>query len=126
MPVKRSAAAAIAAAATFALTGSSLTAAPSAKPVETVAVVDDYYAPADLKIKPGTKVKWQWDQFNTNTHDVKLTDVHPKGVKTKDFRSSSGSIGVKFARTFETPGKYGFVCTLHRTVMRMTIAVKKP
>lgn len=93
--------------------------------LETVTVGDDYYAPVDLSVKRGTKVKWRWDSGNTNTHDVVLTDVHPKGVKRKDFHSASGSIGVKFARQLEEPGKYEFVCTFHRTVMRMTIEVKK-
>ena len=128
MPLSRWAAAAlIAVAATVTLGGNGVAAAPAGKAViKTVTVGDDYYAPDDLKLKPGTKVRWKWDELNTDTHDVKLTDVHPKGVKPKDFRSSSGAIGVKFARKFEKPGKYGFVCTFHRSVMRMTIAVKKP
>ena len=52
-----------------------------------------------------------------NTHDVVLTNVHPKGVKKSDFRSSSGAVGIKFKRKFEVPGKYEFICTFHRGEM---------
>ena len=50
---------------------------------------------------------------------------HPKGVKPKDFTSASGSIGIKFAPKFEKKGTYGFVCTFHKSVMAMTVEVKK-
>ncbi|MQA73249.1 MAG: hypothetical protein GEU88_02665 [Solirubrobacterales bacterium] len=95
-----------------------------AKKTERVKVVDDFFAPDELKIKPKTKVKWKWDPANTNTHDVVLKKG-PKGVDKKDYRSASGSIGVKFAAKFKKPGKYGFICTFHRSVMKMTVTVKK-
>lgn len=90
-----------------------------------VKVADDFFAPSDLTIKKGTTVKWKWDPLNTNTHNVVLTKKRPKGVKKGDFRSSSGSIGVKFNRKFKKPGAYGFICTFHRSVMTMDVKVKK-
>ena len=46
-----------------------------------VTVADDFFAPTDLKVKKGSKVKWVWDSSNTNTHNVILTSKHPKDVK---------------------------------------------
>lgn len=91
---------------------------------ERVKVADDYYAPDDLKIKPKTKVKWKWDPLNLNTHNVVLKKA-PKKVEKKDFKSASGSIGISFKKKFKTPGTYDFVCSFHKTVMKMTVKVKK-
>jgi plastocyanin len=91
---------------------------------ERVTVADDYYAPDNLKIKPKTKVKWKWDPLNLNTHNVVLKKA-PRKVDKKDFKSASGSIGISFKKKFKTPGSYDFVCTFHKTVMKMTVKVKK-
>ena len=61
----------------------------------------------------------------SNTHDVVLTKEHPNGVKARDFRSSSGAIRIKFTPKFKVPGKYEFICTYHKTVMKTTVTVKK-
>jgi plastocyanin len=90
-----------------------------------VTVADDYFAPTDVTIKQGDKVQWIWAPANTDTHDVVLSSKHPKGVKAKDFRSSSGAIGLKFKRKFDVPGTYGFICTYHKTVMKVDLTVKK-
>lgn len=97
----------------------------AARGTKTVQVGDDYFSASNLKVKVGSKVKWKWLDTNLNTHDVALTKEHPKGVKPKDFTSASGSIGIKFAPTFEKKGKYGFICTFHKSVMAMTVEVKK-
>lgn len=90
-----------------------------------IKVADDYFAPTEVTVKKGGKVQWVWEDDNLNTHDVVLTKQRPKGVKARDFRSSSGAIGIKFTPKFEVPGKYGFICTYHRTVMKSTVTVKK-
>lgn len=90
-----------------------------------ITVADDYFAPTEVSVKVGGKVQWIWDDMNLDTHDVVLTKDHPKGVKARDFRSSSGAIGIKFAPKFEVPGKYAFICTYHKTVMKSTVTVKK-
>ena len=33
--------------------------------------------------------------------------------------------GYKFTPKFEVPGKYKFICTYHKTVMKSTVTVKK-
>lgn len=90
-----------------------------------VTVADDYFAPTELKITKNSKVKWVWSDANTDTHNVVLTNTHPDGVKKPDFRSSSGAVGLVFGRKFEVPGKYEFVCTYHKNVMRQTLTVKR-
>jgi plastocyanin len=90
-----------------------------------VTVADDYFAPVDVSVKKKSKVKWVWDSDNLDTHNVVLTSKHPKGVKASGFRSSSGAIGITFAPKFKVPGKYQFICTYHKSVMRMNVKVKK-
>ncbi len=97
---------------------------PQKRAIKTVQVGDDYFAPISLKVKSGGKVRWNWVPTNLNTHNVMLTNKHPDGVKPSDFISVSGSTGVKFNRKFEVPGKYAFVCTFHRSVMRLDLKVR--
>lgn len=100
-----------------------------------VKVLDDFFSPATLKVKKDTKVSFKWDKMNLNTHNVTLKKG-PKGVKktkkpcakgkiTKCNKSASGSIGINFAPTFNKKGTYDFVCTIHPTVMKLTVKVKK-
>lgn len=88
-------------------------------------VADDYFAPVSLKINKGARVKWNWSDDNFNSHNVTLSSG-PKGVKRGQFKSSTGTIGIRFVRKFTVAGKYKFVCTLHRALMQMTVTVKKP
>ena len=90
-----------------------------------VSVEDDFFAPVSVKIKQGQKVKWVWSDLNLDTHNVALTGEKPKKVKKSDFKSGSAAISFSYAPKFKVPGKYGFVCTYHRSVMRMTVNVKK-
>ncbi|GIK76736.1 MAG: cupredoxin domain-containing protein [Thermoleophilia bacterium] len=91
-----------------------------------VTVADYYYSPTSLTIKKGTKVRFKWAPTNTDLHDVWLTKGPKKLTKKqirRDFRSATGSIGVRFNPTFERRGSYSFVCTLHRSAMRLTVEV---
>jgi len=104
-----------------------------------VEVADDFFSPTTLKVKKNAKIKFAWDSSNTNTHNVTLKKG-PKGVKlgcptkgkdafsdliSKCNKSDSGSVGVKFAKTFDKPGKYSFICTIHPDVMKLDVTVKK-
>jgi plastocyanin len=91
----------------------------------TVTVADDFFAPDSVKIKKGKKVKWVWDDLNGNPHNVRLTGTRPKGVKKDDFKSPTATINETFAAKFKKTGKYGFKCSIHPTVMKMTVQVKK-
>ena len=90
----------------------------------TVEVGDDFYSPTDLTVKSETKVKFKWLPENTDPHNV-ILKKGPKGVRKKSFESPTGSIGVKYAPTFEKPGTYNLLCTIHPDVMKMKVTVKK-
>lgn len=103
--------------------GSTGTAAGKSKP-PTVKVADDYFSPSSLKIKKKTKVNFKWDKSNINSHDVAL-EKGPNGVKKKDFESGAATIGYRFSPTFNKPGTYDLLCTIHPDVMQITVKVKK-
>ncbi len=92
---------------------------------ERVAVGDDFFSPAALRVDRGTKVKWKWRAANLNTHNVVLTGRHPRGVKPAKFRSESGATGIRFARKLKRSGRYVFICEFHRETMRMKIKVNR-
>jgi plastocyanin len=99
-------------------------AAGPAKKTVHVTVADDYFSPIEVKIKKGSKVSYDWSDANLDSHNVKLKKG-PKKVDKKDFKSATGTIGIKFAPKFKVPGKYHFICTLHSSVMQMDVVVKK-
>jgi plastocyanin len=100
-----------------------------------VKVADDFFAPTKVTVKKNAKVKFKWQGDNLNTHNVTLKKG-PKGVKkskkactggkiTKCNKSASGAIGIKFNPKFNKKGTYNFICTVHPTVMKVTVKVKK-
>ena len=106
---------------------------------ERVKVLDDYYSPVNLKIHKNDKVKFAWSDNNINTHNVTLSKG-PKGVKrgcptkgpdayspliSKCNKSGVGAIGIKFKKEFDVKGTYKFVCTIHPTVMKLTVKASK-
>jgi len=101
-------------------------AAPAAAGAKTpvVKVGDDFFTPTDVSVKVDDKVNFKWLGENSNPHNVTLTKG-PKKVKKKDFKSATGSIGVRFKPKFEKKGSYDFICTIHPTVMKMKVTVKK-
>lgn len=99
--------------------------APKKPPVK-VTVNDFYFAPTAVTIKKGGAVKWVWSSYNTYPHDVHLKQG-PKGLKNKS-RYSTTTTAVteaQFQRSFEVPGTYKFICTVHPSEMRMTVTVKR-
>jgi plastocyanin len=104
-----------------------------------VAVGDDFYAPSNVNVKVGDKIKWKWDSSNTDSHNVVLQSGPKKvklGCKTKGKdafspliskcnKSGTGAIGIKFKKEFDVKGTYKFVCTIHPTVMKLTVKATK-
>jgi plastocyanin len=99
--------------------------APS-KPAVKVTVNDFYFAPTAVTIKKGRAVKWVWSSTNTYPHDVHLKKG-PANLKQKGSYSTKTTAvtGAHFQKTFETPGTYKYICTIHPDEMRMTITVKR-
>lgn len=98
----------------------------SSKPIKgpTIKVADDFYSPTSVNVKPNTKVKFKWDPANIDQHNV-IIAKGPKKIDKKDFKSATGTIGIKFAPVFEKKGTYDFVCTIHPDVMKARVTVKK-
>jgi plastocyanin len=117
--------------AVLALSGAAATAAkapPSktkSKPKE-VTVADFYFSPEKLTIKKGQSVLWVWAESNTYPHDVHLKSG-PKGLKNKASYSTKTTAvsDAEFEKEFTVPGTYKYICTIHPTMMHMTIVVKK-
>jgi plastocyanin len=99
-------------------------AAGPAKKTVHVTVADDYFSPDGVKIRSGSKVSYDWSDANVDSHNVHLKKA-PRKVSKKDFKSATGTYGIRFAPKFKVPGKYHFVCTLHSSVMQMDVTVKK-
>jgi plastocyanin len=96
------------------------------RPPVKVTVNDFYFAPAAVTIRKGRAVKWVWSSFNTYPHDVHLKKG-PANLKRKASYSTKTSAvsEAHFQKTFETPGTYKFICTIHPDEMRMTVTVKR-
>jgi plastocyanin len=91
-----------------------------------VTVNDFYFAPTAVEIKKGRAVKWIWSSYNSYPHDVHLKKG-PPGLKNRS-RFSTRTTAVTeahFQRTFEVPGTYKFICTVHPSEMRMTVIVER-
>jgi plastocyanin len=101
------------------------TASKGPKPV-VVTVADFYFGPSTVKVKKGGSVKWVWSSANTEPHDVHLKKG-PKNLKKKGTYSTKTTAvtNARFQKTFETPGTYNYICTIHPTEMKMTVTVKK-
>jgi plastocyanin len=95
------------------------------KPV-TVSVADFYFGPDTVTVKKGGSIKWVWAPTNVEPHDVHLKSG-PKSLKKKSTYSTKTTAvtNATFKKTFETPGTYKFICTIHPTKMKMTVTVKK-
>lgn len=103
------------------------TAAAARAPKPTVVTVNDFYfGPSAVTIKKGGTVKWVWSSTNTYPHDVHLKKG-PKGLKEKSSYSTKTTAvtDATFKKTFNTPGTYKFICTIHPTEMHLTVTVKK-
>ena len=87
-----------------------------------VRIGDDFFAPRRITVRRCTRVKWRWLPGNLHVHDVTLRKAPPK-VRRRNFKSGTGSIGLRFSRRLKRPGTYRFVCSVHRTVMKLTIVV---
>ena len=69
----------------------------------TVTITNNQFTPSTISVAAGTTITWQWNSGGVD-HNVTFADGPTSGTK------SSGS----YARTFDTPGTYPYVCTIHQ------------
>jgi plastocyanin len=114
--------------AAFVLLGAGAAAAQApARPKPTVVTVNDFYfGPDAVTIQKGRTVKWVWSSTNTYPHDVHLKQG-PKQLKERGTYSThtTAVTDATFKKTFERPGTYHYICTIHPTLMKLTLVVKK-
>jgi plastocyanin len=116
-------AAAIALALAVVAVGAPGTPAKATKPM-VVKVKDDFYTPTSVGVRKGGKVKWDWTP-TFDQHNVTLKKG-PRGVRKRQFRSqTTNDPSFFFVKRFKKVGKYQFYCTVHPTVMRMTVTVHR-
>jgi plastocyanin len=77
-----------------------------------VDAVDFAFEPEDVTVEPGTTVAWTNNGMTTHT------------VKGNGFFSEAIDPGADYRYTFDKPGTYKYICTLHPDQMRGTVVVK--
>src|SRR6185437_7181474 len=88
------------------------------------------FSPATITINAGEQVVWK----NTSTYYHNVVDDSGKAISRVDVSSPSGATvfgsallqpGATFYHTFDKPGTYRYVCTVHETGgMKATVIVK--
>ncbi len=74
------------------------------------------FFPNNLSVKAGTTVKWTNSAVDELDHTVTAND--------KSFDSGIMKPGAGFSFTFNTPGRFQYICSLHPDQMRATVEVK--
>jgi plastocyanin len=76
---------------------------------------DVFFAPRNLRVRPGTTVRWDFD--GRQLHDVTLASG-PRGF------SSPHRLKGRFEQQLDTPGTYRLFCSLHPVAMTQRIVVR--
>ena len=84
-----------------------------------VQISSNFYAPFKLTVKKNAKVRFVWDEFSFESHDV---NVKKGPVK---FHSPLQAGGTWTTKKLKRPGRYFLFCSQHPEEMRMTLTVKK-
>lgn len=88
-----------------------------------VVKIDDYrFSPTSITIKPNTTVKWVW--VGKADHNVEMLKA-PKGT-SRSLSTFDSDVMRKGSttRTFKKSGTYRIDCSLHASIMKMTVKVK--
>lgn len=113
--------------AAVALLGAASAPAQAPRPRPRIVTVNDFYfGPDSVTIHKGRTVKWVWSEANTYPHDVHLKQG-PKNLKERSSYSTrtTAVTDAAFKKRFERPGTYHYICTIHPTLMKLTIVVEK-
>src|SRR5947209_8043631 len=115
--VRRPLAAAVGAVLALGATGAIGQQLAAAKSVE-IDIVNFAFTPKALTVARGTAVTWD----NTDAEPPNIVDV-PDGAKPRVFRSQAVDGGEKYTFTFNDPGTYKYICSIHPH-MEGTIVVR--
>jgi plastocyanin len=84
-----------------------------------VQISSNFYAPFKLTVHKNSKVRFVWDEFSFDAHDVNVKKGPAK------FHSPLQAGGTWSTKKLKKPGKYFLFCSQHPEEMRMTLTVKK-
>ena len=96
-----------------------LLAGPAEARTAKVQISSNFYAPGKLTVKKGDKVRFLWDAFSFDAHDVNVKKGPAK------FHSPLQAGGTWTTKKLKKPGKYLLFCSQHPEEMRMPLVVKK-
>jgi plastocyanin len=82
-------------------------------------VASNYFNPGSLTVKTGDKVKFVWDAYSFEAHDVGVRKGPAK------FSSPLQAGGTWSTKKLTKTGKYVLFCSQHPEEMTMTLKVKK-
>lgn len=102
---------------------------PEPEPVTNVKVLDNFFEPQELTIKPGEEVTWVFE--GAAPHNVKAVagsfDSHPKCVASETSQCSKPG-APDFKRVFPKAGEFAYYCVIHGSAngvgMAGTVTVK--
>jgi plastocyanin len=92
-------------------------ASPAAAADHTVNVVNVSFQPATLQINPGDRVIWSFqEEGHTTTSRSGQAERWNSGPDTSP-------VGATFSHTFDTPGRYQYICIPHQFYMKGVVQV---
>jgi plastocyanin len=96
-----------------------LLAGPAEAKVHEAQISSNFFAPGKLTVKTGDKVRFAWDEFSFEAHDVNVRKGPAK------FQSPLQAGGTWSTKKLKKAGKYVLFCSQHPEEMTMTLKVKK-
>jgi plastocyanin len=94
-------------------------AGPAEAKVHDVQISSNFFAPGTLTVKTGDKVRFEWDEFGFEAHDVNVRKGPTK------FHSPLQAGGTWSTKKLKKAGKYLLFCSQHSEEMTMTLKVKR-
>ena len=92
---------------------------PAEARVSKVQISSNFFAPGKLAVNQGDKVRFVWDDFSFDAHDVNVKKGPAK------FHSPLQAGGRWTTKRLKKTGRYSLFCSQHPEEMRMTLTVKK-
>jgi plastocyanin len=92
-------------------------AAPASSAERFVNVIDFEFVPRTMQIDPGDTVTWT---FSAAGH---TTTADRGQAETWDSGPAANPAGDRFSHTFDTPGRYGYICIPHGSFMTGVVQV---
>jgi plastocyanin len=96
-----------------------LLAGPAEAKVHEAQISSNFFAPGKLTVKQGDKVRFVWEEFGFEAHDVNVRTGPAR------FHSPLQAGGTWSTKKLKKAGKYSLFCSQHPEEMKMTLKVKR-